>query len=326
MAMERVLWFDERVRAGDHPGSGSLAAHFKVSARTARRDIEFLRDRLQAPLRYDAAARGYAYGDPGFYLPSAFFRKDELIALLFARRLFREVKPPLREEAATISDRLEDLFKGTSLGKVEEAVSFDIGRGAETADKVFFDLLRAITRRKLVRLRFVSPGEGESADRDVEPLKLRFSPGGWHLIGVSRRLHCARLYPLSRIRRVEVTETPFLPSKESPGVVVAARRGIRAGTIRNARIRIGAERAAWASGQAWHPNQRVQLELDGSVVLELPEARVVEVLGLVLQLGGDAAVVAPRELRDAVQAEIERLAAAYPVRSEGRSRKTFSSG
>jgi hypothetical protein len=39
--------------------------------------------------RYNAAARGYDYGDPGFYLPQAFFRKDEMIALLFARRLFK---------------------------------------------------------------------------------------------------------------------------------------------------------------------------------------------------------------------------------------------
>src|SRR5512145_2446618 len=78
MTMERVLWFDGRIRAGSHPSSADLAGRFKVSLRTAQRDIEFLRDRLQAPLRYEPAAKGYAYGDPGFFLPQAFFRKDEI--------------------------------------------------------------------------------------------------------------------------------------------------------------------------------------------------------------------------------------------------------
>ena len=311
MTMERILWFDERIRAGHRPGSGTLAAYFTVSLRTAQRDIEFLRDRLQAPLRYDKAAKGYSYGDPGFYLPQAFFRKDEMIALLFARRLFREIKPPIREEAAAISSRLDGLFKTTALKNVEEAVSFDFGRGTETSGKVFFDLLRAITQRRLVLLRLVSREESEAAKREVEPLKLHFSLGAWHLIGISRRRKGANFYPLSRIRRVEVTGGRFLPSKKPFDADVLVRRGIRGGKVRNARIRFARGKAAWASAQAWHPDQRLQLELDGSVVLELPEALVLEVLGLVLQQGGEVEVVAPRELRDAVQAEIDRLSTVY---------------
>jgi predicted DNA-binding transcriptional regulator YafY len=315
MTMERVLWFDERIRAGQHPGSGTLAAHFGVSLRTAQRDIEFLRDRLQAPLRYSAAAGGYAYADPGFYLPQAFFRKDEVIALLFARRLFKEIKPPLAEEAAAIAARLDELFKATALEVAEGAVSFEIGRGAEPSGKVFFDLLRAITRRRLVRLQFVSPEEGESAEREIEPLKLHFFREAWHLIGVSRRRRCASLYPLARIRRVEVTGRQFVPPRKPFDPDVLARRGIRGGTARNVRIRFGSRKAAWAAAQAWHPNQRLQLELDGSVVLEMPEAGVLDVLGLILRQDGDAAVAAPRELREVVQAEIDRLAAAYPAAS-----------
>jgi predicted DNA-binding transcriptional regulator YafY len=193
MTMKRLLWFDERVRAGTHPGSADLAAHFKVSLRTAQRDIEFLRDRLRAPLRHIAAEKGYAYGDPGFYLLQALFR-------------FR---------------RLEETGRPSA-----------------------------------------SPGKPPAADR-------------------------------------------------------AARRRVRGGIVRNARIRFAPRKAGWASSQSWHPRQRLQLELDGSVVLYLPEARVVEVLGVILQHGGDASVAAPRDLREAVRAEVERLAARYPAKKEG---------
>jgi predicted DNA-binding transcriptional regulator YafY len=314
MTMERVLWFDESIRAGSHPSSADLAAHFKVSLRTAQRDLEFMRDRLQAPLRYDPAARGYAYGDPGFYLPQAFFRKDEMIALLFARRLFKEIKPPLRDEAAAVSARLDELFKATALENAEEAVSFDVGRGSETSGKVFFDLLRAIIQRRTVQLQFDTAQESGSGGGEIEPLKLHFSHGAWHLIGISRRRKGACHHPLSRIRRVEVTGRHFLPPKERHGADVPVRKWIRGGKVRNVRIRFGSRKAAWGSTQEWHPDQRVQLELDGSAVLELPEARVLEVMGLVLLHGGEVEVTAPRELRDAVRAEIDRLAAVYPVR------------
>lgn len=320
MTMERVLWFDERVRAGHHPGSAAIAAHFKVSARTARRDIEFLRDRLQAPLRYDPEAKGYAYRDPGFRLPRSFLRKDETIALLLARHLLRELAPTSREEAAAISGRLEELFRETSLGKAEEAVSFDFAGGSETSEKVFFDLLRAITLRRMIRLHYAPPGDADPAGREIEPLRLHFSAGGWHLIGISPRRKGRRSVPLSRVRRVEILRRQFVPPKKLPAGPLPARRGMRGGIVRNVRIRLGAGRAAWATGQPWHPNRRLQLGLDGSAVLELPEARVLEVLGLVLQLGGDAVVAAPRELREAVESEIDRLGRVYPDGEERRRR------
>ncbi len=314
MSMERILWFDEQVRAGRNPGSGNLAAHFKVSLRTAQRDIEFLRDGLQAPLRTVPGARGYAYDDPGFYLPSSFFRKEELIALLIARRLFEEIRPPLKEELEGISARLSDFFKSPLLEKIRAAVSIDIARGMETPARIFFDLLRAITQRRLVLLRF-QPGDSvDPPEREVEPLRLHFSLGNWYLVGISVRRKGIGLTPLQRVRGVEVTGRHFLPSKGAPGVDAFLRRvggAFRGGPVRDARIRFRPRKSAWASKLTVHPGQRLQFELDGSVVLEIPEISFLEVLGLILQQGREAAVIAPKELRDAVQTEVDRLGALY---------------
>ncbi len=317
MSMERILWFDEQIRAGRNPRSADLAARFGISVRTAQRDIEVLRDRLQAPLTRLTAKKAYAYDDASFDLPSAFFRREELVALLFARRLFREIRPPMREEAAAISARLDDLFRTPLLEKLEDAVSFDIGRGPEISGKIFFDLLRAILRKRVARIRFSRREEGESAGRgfEVEPLGLHFSQGAWLLLAYPRKKKGVCAYSVARMRGVEVTGQTFLPQAKTPAADAAARREtaiFRGGKARDVRIRFSPSKAGWASAQAWHPEQRIQFELDGSVVLELPEAPVVEILGLVLQQRGEARVAAPRELRDVVQAEADRLAAAYP--------------
>lgn len=69
----------------------------EVSKATAKRDIEYLRDRLGAPLVYDREQRGYRYDParcptPGaFHLPGFWLNSEELHALLFMRDLIEEM-------------------------------------------------------------------------------------------------------------------------------------------------------------------------------------------------------------------------------------------
>lgn len=320
MSKERILWFDEQLRAGRYPGSAELAARFKISIRTAQRDIEALRDRLHAPLKRLAAKKGYAYDD-SFDLPSAFFRKEELIALLFSRSLFRAIRTPLAEEAKALSARLEEMFRAPLPAKLEAAVSVDIGEGNEIQGKIFFDLLRAIIGRKVARLRFARREEAGSGGSvtEVEPVGLQCSRGGWLLLAYpGKKKEGIRSFHVSRLRRVDVTGQSFTPrrGKIPSAEEIVRRRGaiFRGGKARDVRIRFSPSKAEWASMHAKHHDGRIQFELDGSAVLELPEAPVPRVLGLVLQLPGDARIIAPEELRDAMQSEIDRLASLFPER------------
>ena len=50
---ERFIWFDNRVKQKKYPNTTTLAGEFEISVKTARRDIEFMRDRLNCPLLSD---------------------------------------------------------------------------------------------------------------------------------------------------------------------------------------------------------------------------------------------------------------------------------
>ncbi|MEF9427144.1 MAG: hypothetical protein L0956_08225, partial [Candidatus Mariimomonas ferrooxydans] len=67
---ERFAWFHDRVKSGRYPNATKLSKKFEVSAKTAQRDIEFMRDRLSAPFQYDKTEKGYFYEEDSFYLPS----------------------------------------------------------------------------------------------------------------------------------------------------------------------------------------------------------------------------------------------------------------
>jgi predicted DNA-binding transcriptional regulator YafY len=58
-----------------------VAREFEVSVATAKRDINYLRDRLLAPLFWDSRLNGYYYGEEGFSLP---FENSPRIVFLLA--------------------------------------------------------------------------------------------------------------------------------------------------------------------------------------------------------------------------------------------------
>ena len=55
----RILTLINRARSFQYPNAVKLAAEFKTDLRTIKRDIEFAKTVLQAPLKYIAKERGY---------------------------------------------------------------------------------------------------------------------------------------------------------------------------------------------------------------------------------------------------------------------------
>jgi hypothetical protein len=56
---ERFVWFDNQVRARKYPNATTLSKQFEISAKTAQRDIDFMRDRLFCPLDYDPRVKKF---------------------------------------------------------------------------------------------------------------------------------------------------------------------------------------------------------------------------------------------------------------------------
>ena len=78
LAYERYYWFHEQIKRNEHPNSKLLAEEFEISQKTAQRNIEFMRDRIAAPLEYSHADRGYYYTDKGYELPPIWLNESEL--------------------------------------------------------------------------------------------------------------------------------------------------------------------------------------------------------------------------------------------------------
>jgi predicted DNA-binding transcriptional regulator YafY len=75
--MHRITWFDQQVRNSCYPNRGTMAERFEISTRQAQRDIDYIRNSMGAPLKYDAQKKGYYYEDEAYILPSVYISEEQ---------------------------------------------------------------------------------------------------------------------------------------------------------------------------------------------------------------------------------------------------------
>ena len=83
---ERFYKIEQLIRSRGSVSFAELIAALEVSAATLKRDLQYLRDRMGAPIEYDAGSNGYRFGQQwrgaAHELPGVWFNEAELHALL----------------------------------------------------------------------------------------------------------------------------------------------------------------------------------------------------------------------------------------------------
>jgi predicted DNA-binding transcriptional regulator YafY len=316
LIFERFVWFHKQVREKKYPNSASLADHFRLSSRTAARSIEYMRHYLGAPLLYDAARKGYTYGDNTFELPYLQASQEELLAVLLARNLlahtagghlsraiesFRKKLFSAAADLGLSEDQLDRAFSATWIGySPSRAITFQ-----RVAD--------ALLQQRVLRLSYTSPRTGKITNRKIEPHHLQHYMGSWVLIAWCRMRFDWRKFFLSRMDEVASNDKTFTPRPVSEWRhLVDGAFGIFQGHEKQEVIlRFSASRARWIREQIWHPRQHMIDEEAGTLRLTVPVADFREIKLRILQYGCDVEVLSPKELRDDIAGEIKRMAAVY---------------
>ncbi|HUN77758.1 MAG TPA: WYL domain-containing protein [Solirubrobacteraceae bacterium] len=206
----------------------------------------------------------------------------------------------------SLSSAREKIVKALGSDPMEQGLQVAHGRGGDDPD-VAREISRAIVGQRLVELDYYKENEDEFSLRRVEPYALVNGREGWYVASFDPEKGQMRHFRLDRIRRAEVTEERFEPRAEvDPAAEVDG--WMRTGEVRSsrtARLWISPERARWAreSRRVVHEND------DGSVLVEQSFAGVGWLVREVLKEAGDAAVVAPDDVREAVLAAVGRLQA-----------------
>ena len=174
------------------------------------------------------------------------------------------------------------------------------------AGSLLGDLAVARDQRRCVRLTYQAAGREEATDRVIEPLGLVNDQGAWYVEAYCRRAGALRTFRVERIRSWEVLEETFPERALSPSGSAFVTDGLPL-----ARVRFSpASGSAGTALKEW-PGARLESEdADGATVL-VPFAGTEWIARQVVALLGDAEVLEPAEVRDAVRELALREAEAF---------------
>ncbi|MFO1394055.1 MAG: WYL domain-containing protein [Steroidobacteraceae bacterium] len=293
----------------------------EVSRATFKRDLEYLRDRFNAPIVFDHDQEAYRFDDKvedraTWQLPGLWFSADELRALLTMDRLLDELAPGvLGESVGPLRKRLRELLDtgGHRADDIAHRVRV-LTMGARTVEPAHFRAISgALLARRRLLIRHVRREDGESVDREVSPQRLVHYRDNWYLDAWCHKRQALRTFSVDAIERAVVGDKA---AKDVPDATLdrhyASGYGIFAGADTElAVLEFNARRARWVSRETWHPQQEGILQLDGTYVLKLPYSRAPELLMDILKYGADVKVLSPPALADAVAAAHAAAAGLY---------------
>lgn len=188
----------------------------EVSRATFKRDLEYLRDRLNAPIVWDRNAGGYRFATtqpdgPAYELPGLWFSAGELYALLATHKLLAEVEPGiLAAHIAPLRSRLVALLEaaGQPAQEVTRRVRILSVARRPVEPRGFSDIALALMSRRRIEIDAWNRGRDEVNTRIVSPQRLTHYRDNWYLDAWCHWRRALRSFSLDTIRQVKV-----LPSK-----------------------------------------------------------------------------------------------------------------
>ena len=311
-------------------GSVSFAAlmdELEVSRATLKRDLEYLRSRMDVPIVYDRECNGYRFeavpvpsgaggtakARAGRELPGVWFSEREIHALLTMHQLIAGLDGAgiLARHLAPLQDKLQAML-GAGEAEVRELMKrVRIAQPARrpVGLRCFERVGAALLGRRRLELRYYTRSKRTESSRVVSPQRLVHYRNTWYLDAWCHAQDGLRRFALDAVRDAQLLELRARDvAMKTVEAELDAGYGIYGGkALKLASLRFAPEAAQWVAHEVWHADQQQELLPDGSLRLSLPYSDDTELVMDLLRHGPDVQVQGPPELRRRV---VERLQAA----------------
>jgi predicted DNA-binding transcriptional regulator YafY len=292
----------------------------EVSPATFKRDLEYLRDRLMAPIVWDRERRGYcdeqATDGEQFQLPGLWFNTSEIQALLSMDALLENLQPgvlsshiePLRSRIRMLLDEGDH-----SVDEISRRIRIITHSAKAYRSEFFQDLCQALLSRKRVDMTYYSRPSDSRSERQVSPQRLIYYRDNWYLDAWCHLRNGLRSFSIDAIKALSIA--PEAAKEVDEAVLnreLESGYGIFSGAATNqAVLRFSPETARWVSRETWHPDQSSEYDADGFYILRVPYSQDTELVMDILKHGAEVEVLEPAELREKVKKRIGAMRDLY---------------
>jgi len=297
-----MLRIHQTLHSGSYPNATTLARQLEVSTKSIHRDLEFMRERLELPIEYDARRFGYFYTEHVKSFPTLQITEGEIFALVVAEKALQQYRGtsferPLLSALKKMEQSLPDTLS-LSLDDVAQTISFRT-RAEPVLDLRIFDVLaKATAGRRQLELTYRKPGQPRPEQRVVDPYHLANINGEWFLFAFDHLRKDLRTFVPTRIKAIRPTGHTFERRQAfSLDKRLRGSFGVQSGQGDfDVVIRFNERVAEYIREKRWHDSQQLRELKRGGIEMRLQLSSLAEIGRWVLSWAGDAVVVRPPEL------------------------------
>ena len=288
----------------------------EVSKATFKRDLEYLRDRMNADIIYDRAIGGYRFGSNSsagekIELPGLWFSEEEATALVITQSLLANI-----DQGGLLGPHLEPLKNIINgiLGRsetTEKELRKRIKVFGMSARKSMIDSFavigNALLKRQILHIAYHSKGANEITERDISPQRLIYYRDNWYLDAYCHLRKELRSFAVDGIKQARIinAKADEIPEKQL-NEHFGESYGIFSGkATQKAKLKFTPERARWVASETWHKHQISSFDKDGNYILEFDYNQDPELVMDILKHGAEVEVLAPISLRKKIKKEMK---------------------
>ena len=338
---ERFYKIELLLRSRGCVSFAALQAQLAVSPATLKRDLQYLRDRMSAPIVYDAFERGYRFAPAGagagaaagtdttrHELPGLWFSENEIHALLTMHQLLAGLDDDgvLARHLQPLMERLQGML-GTDAGTARELmrrVKVMVTARRRVPSRHFELFGSALLQRRRLQLVYFKRSDRSSSEREVSPQRLVNYRNTWYLDAWCHASDGLRRFALDAVQGATLLEAKAknVPLRELEAALDAG-YGIYGGggaKVKWATLVFSAEAAQWVANEEWHPQQEARwLDLDGGAgpgtgryELRVPYGDPTELAMDILRHGDSVIVTGDKALAAMIAQRLRSAASRYP--------------
>ncbi|RPH58248.1 MAG: WYL domain-containing protein [Burkholderiales bacterium] len=318
---ERLYRIDQLIHQRTVVPFDDLLRELEISRATLKRDVAYMRDRLNAPIVYDRDRGGYCFAPsplgPQYGLPGLWFNDREVLALLTMHRMLEDLDTGglLGPHIQPLIARLKALL-GTASDSVDEImkrVRVIAAQNRPVAPNCFEVVGSALVSRRRIEIAYFTRSRNARGLRELSPQRLVHYRNAWYLDAWCHRTDSLRAFALDAIEQARLVDRR---ARDVSLAEVDRQLGSGYGIYRGRRLawailRFSADAARWVRAEIWHPKQQSRDLDDGRFELRVPFGATPELEMDILRHGEQVEVIAPASLRQRIADRLAQAQAPY---------------
>ena len=278
----------------------------EVSLPTFKRDLEFMRYQLNAPIHFARDLNGYRFDKPKvgprYELPGLWLNGSEAYALITANHLLENIEPGLlSQHVAPLKSRLLALLatEGVDPDAVSSKISLIQKMRRQMPLKHFQQIARGTLNSKRLTIVHLNRHTGEKSEREVSPQRLVHYRENWYVDAWCHTREAIRSFAIDAIEGVVVlpTKAKTISAKKLDEILGAGYGIFRGAQRETAELCFSPNRAQWVSRLVWHPKQQSEWLPDGWYKVSFPYTDDRELISDILALLPDVKILNPPSLQ-----------------------------